>query len=656
MSRSITKAWPGLVKILAGAGRAIPRALLILVLAAASLSALPGRAEPGGTDVPPVIFENATWTQAGSPYKINSSTTILPWATLTIEPGVEIESASPDQGYEFKVEGVLLALGAQGQEIRFKKPAAAGWAGIKIYSASWEQNTGSVLEWVIVDGGGYEGSGQSANLHVSNAEVTVRNSQFIHANGDGILVDYQDGPGVAHVFDSAFLNNRGYAMRFEYGGSNPTLRNLTAAGNGTDDPDAMPYGGDLVWINWGYLNGAHTWENMGLPYLVSATMVTKDGALTIEPGVEVLAEPEYPALNVAGRLAAEGTEQQPITFAAADPELGWSGMRIMGEEGQPAVAELDHVHMRSGGHDSLCNLHAKYASLTVNNSRFEHSDNAGLCLEQGTQGEISNSRFNHNKTYALAFYDANTEMVVSNLSAEGNGLDSIIVSAVFPITAARQWPRTGIDTFDIFGELQVTSTGSLEIEAGVTLRFNIAEGLTVNGVLTATGTAEAPVVFTARDETTRPWNGLTITGAPGQPARASLEYATLEYGGYGGHALLDILDGEVTLDHCTLRHASDRAIVVRRSGAEGAALSAPAVPLEMHWSRLYDINGVTLNNLTGIPIPATFNWWGGDRGPYSDENPDGWGGMILGPVIFSPYLPFEISIFNFLPLISTPGS
>lgn len=36
------------------------------------------------------IYQNATWTQAGSPYIVNSSIVVFPGNTLTIEPGVEI--------------------------------------------------------------------------------------------------------------------------------------------------------------------------------------------------------------------------------------------------------------------------------------------------------------------------------------------------------------------------------------------------------------------------------------------------------------------------------------------------------------------------------------------------------------------------------------
>ncbi len=56
--------------------------------------------------------------------------------------------------------------------------------------------------------------------------------------------------------------------------------------------------------------GAHTWENMGLPYLILQTMVGPDSVLTVEPGVQVLSYPGNDNLDVQGKLMAIGSASQ----------------------------------------------------------------------------------------------------------------------------------------------------------------------------------------------------------------------------------------------------------------------------------------------------------------------------------------------------------
>jgi hypothetical protein len=77
-----------------------------------------------------------------------------------------------------------------------------------------------------------------------------------------------------------FVDNQGYAARFLDQDSDPALAHLTASGNGTD---AVGVGGIGT-----PLEGLHTWEVMGLPYIANGLMtVGMDGQLVVEPGVEV---------------------------------------------------------------------------------------------------------------------------------------------------------------------------------------------------------------------------------------------------------------------------------------------------------------------------------------------------------------------------------
>jgi hypothetical protein len=261
--------------------------LLVLTAIILSLSAQPSRAAPQGTYVGGHISQDTTWTLAGSPYQVYIEIIVDPGVTLTIDPGVWVQNYAGTTGstsYIFEVQGTLIANGTLSQTIFFD-PGPDGWSGINIIGQPGNINTGSSLWFVAMDHGGFGGSGVGANLRLQYAVVDVHDCHFNNSPGDGILGDDAGAQGSANIYSSTFSGNAGYAVNFEDGSVNPDLANLTASGNGP----LLPYGGNLVVINDGTLHGAHTWEYMGLPYLILQTIVGSDGHLTIEPGVQVLA-------------------------------------------------------------------------------------------------------------------------------------------------------------------------------------------------------------------------------------------------------------------------------------------------------------------------------------------------------------------------------
>ena len=622
----------------------------LLALGQISLYATPARSS-FATIAPQHITTNTTWTEAGSPYLIDSFTIVDAGVTLTIEAGVEVDGmAISGLNYLFQVDGKLLALGTADKPILFHN-TIGDWSGINLNGTDTVFNQGSDLEYVILEGGGYHASGAGGNLILQYSEVDVHHCQFNNSPADGILGNDSGSGGVANVYDSSFTGNAGYAINFENGAVNPVLSNLTASGNGA----SLPYGGNLVFINDNTLQGNHIWENMGLPYLILQTMVGPDSVLTIEPGVQVLAAPGNDALDVAGRLVANGTASQEIRFDPADPASGWSGIAIMGTDTQPSTGSLlNYVTLSKGGFTGgTCDLYVTYGDVTVINSQFATSEDSGVCLDHGATLVMSNTQLIDNQQYAINVIDAGAQFTLDNLTATGNMSNTIGVEGGI-MTGDHTWPRAGINTYDLhYNSVIVAPTGTLNIEPGVTILLGETRDITVRGTLTALGTHSDPILFSGETPTPGLWTDLNFEGTPEQPAVGQFAYTTIEYGGYGGSAMVNINNADVTFDHCTLRYSLHDAINVFPDQVL-SPLSANLLaiqPLEIYWSNLLNIGGYAINNGSAQAVLAKYNWWGAASGPTADGNPGGTGSGLNGPVLYRPYLTAPDQTAIFLPLV-----
>ncbi len=625
---------------------------LILVVLATSAPFYSVKAAPAGTVVRGDLGGEITWTRLGSPYQIDVSVNVLPGARLTIEPGVVIQTADiSSTNYNFDVAGTLIARGTVTEPIRFVT-TSEGWSGVNIMGTVEHFNTGSVLEYVILDGGGYGDSGSGANLHLTDSEVTVRHCQFSNSSGDGILGDNGGSRSVAHVSDSSFTNNRGYAINFEDGNVNPVLSDLTATGNGA----GVLYGGNFVAITGrGILTGTHTWEKMGLPYLLyNQISVEPTATLIISPGVQIYVTPGNDMLDVAGRLIAEGTDQQEIHIDPIAPAEGWSGLKIVGADaGHPSRGtSLNHVAITKGGYGDSCDLYLYDGEATVSNSHFSSSEDSGVCLDRGAWITMSNILLTDNLGYAIDVLNPDAYFSLSGLSATGNTTDSIAVRGG-GIYGLHSWPNAGIDTYDIRGDLTIAADAAVNLAPGLKMRFEYGRNIGVTGAFTANGTVADPITFTSEISGAGQWAGITFQGTSGQPAEGFFRYVTLENGGYGGGSMVEVRDGRATFENCILRNCSADALHVISSSQvirTGAAFTVP-LKTEIHWSELYDIGAEAVNNDSLTVVDATHNWWGADSGPQAEDNPNGTGSAVSLLVDYRPYLGRAgLRYFFFLPI------
>ena len=373
------------------------------VLRTASGAATSSR--PAGTPVCGDITTSTTWTLTESPYVVCGTyvPTVAQGVTLTIEPGVEVQFEANGR---LNVGGTLAATGSVTQPITFtgviKSPGS--WQGLTIAGSGGTHSRGSVLSYVTIEYGGV-GSGNSANLMLDTAEVTISHSIFRHGAKHGL---HAWTNVVAHIADSSFLDNGptnpGYAVLFTDGRLNSRLTGLSAASNGVN---AVGLGGNAL------LQGNHLWAEMGLPYVVVGGLtVARDATLTIEPGVEVQFE-HFEGLDVAGRLNATGLPARPITFTGTTRSPGWwNGISINGAGDTPATALFDYATVEYGG-SSSANLYVIGGQTAFHHGTIRFSGRDGVKTNGATRVTLDASQIVSNTNYGI-FNASNAEVDIVN--------------------------------------------------------------------------------------------------------------------------------------------------------------------------------------------------------------------------------------------------
>lgn len=152
-------------------------AIIIAGMFTALNMTLPSRAN--ATYVEGLIEQDTIWTLTDSPFVLSKNVTVLPAATLTIEPGVEVRFGG---NFSLIVEGRLLATGNQDNKITFtsnrNQPTTGDWNSIEFANAAQP----SKLTYCVVR---YAKNGtviESSNVEITESQIANNVNGIVAVN------------------------------------------------------------------------------------------------------------------------------------------------------------------------------------------------------------------------------------------------------------------------------------------------------------------------------------------------------------------------------------------------------------------------------------------------------------------------------------------
>ncbi len=147
-----------------------------------------------------------------------------------------------------------------------------------------------------------------------------------------------------------------------------------------------------------------TWTASESPYYIDSNIYIPDGcSLVIEPGVEVIFNGFY-KIWVKGSIQAIGTEEDSITFTAANTSEGWLGIKFIGN------TSADSSYLQ------YCIV--EYA-LPQTYARYVHSE-AAISVYDYHKLVFSNSAVRYNNGYVAVVYLSNSAIKLLNNTFSNN--------------------------------------------------------------------------------------------------------------------------------------------------------------------------------------------------------------------------------------------
>jgi len=584
------------------------------------------------------ITTNTFWNDTTQPYVVTGNINIYNDATLTIAPGVEVFLDSGRQiyiGNSSSSTGSLVAQGTLENPIIFTGTSEAPWN--YLYFGPYTGD-GSILSHCVIENGGYSGQGM---LYVHTDKLTIEHCTIRNSVSSGL---YLTSNGVPALSENSYENNATYPI---YVNTAESLSAIDSASSYTGDNDNRICVADHV------LSIDATMADAGTPYFFNNyTQISNNATLTIQAGAELqFASNRYlyvgPSSNSTGRLVAEGTEENPITFTSGSDQP-WYYLYFGPYTGDGSI--LSHCVIENGGYSGQGMLYVHTGNLTIEHCTIRNSVSSGLYLTANGIPALSENSYENNATYPIYVNTAESLSAIDSASSYTGDNDNRIYLAYTNFTSDTTMADAG--TPYLFANYtSVYNNATLTIQSGAELQFESGRYLYIGnspnstGTLIAEGTADAPITFTSAQAAPQAgdWGGIYLYQYDGG---SSLLNAVIEYGTNN----INISGSSPVIEKCTIRYGSTSGIYIGAAvtpsifcntitaNAIGISLAGNADPY-LHDN---DIYGNTSHGLYSrnydTTVTAEDNWWGAAEGPGSEGADSVYNYPNTLPVDYTPWL------------------
>ena len=433
---------------------------------------------------------------------------------LTIAPGCEVVFSKFGGGLVVDVNGSLQAVGTPDSTITFRPELEdSAWSGIQMSSFA-SPDSDVRFEHVVIDH-------PDIGLDVHRGQPTVIATTIQGATANGI-----------ELADSTALGSESHDLTVTGGGAYAIQMPFSEIPN-------LPIGTDLsgnalgaVRSTGGTVTTSATWHAVGGSYSLSSELDVHGATapvLTLDPGVTVSSPRVIVGFTAPGGLRALGTPTAPVTFTGTQ---GWDGVWI---EGLASDADLvledviiDHGHQGLLVTDAIPTIHGLTIDAEQTGAAFRGNfvdlapGATRFVIHGGVTSVVATAEVMQRLPETDSDYGGPTaRLEIDNGSVTRTGS----LKALGPTYVV-------MDTIEIGG----TQAPILTIEPGVHLEFfqhiAVIVGYLGAGDLNATGTAQAPIVFTSTSPTKGYWGGLFFTSQV--TASSVLDHTLVEWGGDSG--------------------------------------------------------------------------------------------------------------------------